>query len=514
MKMRSLLILLALLGGLALWSNWPAPVIAQQAVDHDDHAGHDHDAAKADEHEGHDHADHDVADGADGAGHADEHDDHADHDHGGEADEHDDEGHAGHEGADDHAEHGDDEDGHDDHAGHGHEEEEGGIRIAPEVMREFGIEVRSADGGHIEKVVRLPGEVVFNADRIAHVTPTVAGIVRKVNFSVGDQVKAGQEMAVLNSQELAAARSEFLAAKARLALAEESLGAKEDLYESRIKLAKQTADRDARLLQDKVGTERQLLESQQALEEARLDQKLGLTEASLQVKEARIAMNQAENALHALGYSHDQIAKIETLEDTEFNTYELSSPLGGMVTARHVTVGEVIEPGNGSPFVVADLSTVWVNLTVYQRDLAHVQSGQHVTIRFGHGIPDAEGEIAFISPSLDETTRTATARIVLKNPDGHWRPGLFVEGRIETGRASASVVVPRSAITEMDGEQVVFVQTDEGFEPREVTVGRTTPESAEIVTGLKPGERFVAANVLALKAEMNRAALEHAGHAH
>ena len=476
MKMRSLLILLALFGGLALWSNWPAAVIAQQAVD--DHAGHDHGAAKADEHEGHDHADHAKADGTDAAGHADDHDDHAGHDHGGEADEHDDEGHAGHEGADGHAEHGDAEDGHDDHAGRGHEEEEGGTRIAPEVMREFGIEVRSADGGHIEKIVRLPGEVVFNADRIAHVTPTVAGIVRKVNFSVGDQVKAGQVMAVLNSRELAAARSEFLAAKARLALAEANL------------------NRDQRLFREKVGTERAVLESQQAFEET------------------RIALNQAENALHALGYSHDQIAKIETLDDTEFNTYELTSPLGGMVTARHVTVGEVIEPGNGSPFVVADLSTVWVNLTVYQRDLAHVQAGQHVTIRFGHGIPDAEGKIAFISPSLDETTRTATARIVLKNPEGHWRPGLFVEGRIETGRASASVVVPRNAITEMDGEQIVFVQTDEGFEPREVTVGRTTSESAEIVTGLKPGERYIAANVLAFKAEMNRAALERAGHAH
>lgn len=477
MQMRSLLILLALLGGLALWSNWPAPVTAQQTADHEDHAGHDHDAAKSDELEGHDHADHEKAEEADADGHTEKHDDHAGHDHGGEAEEHDDEGHADHEGADGHAEYGDAEDGHDDHAGH-EDENEGGIRITPQVMREFGIEVRSADGGHIEKVVRLPGEMVFNADRIAHVTPTVAGIVRKVNFSVGHQVEAGQVMAVLNSRELAAARSEFLAAKARLALAEANL------------------HRDQRLLEEKVGTERAVLESQQAFEET------------------RIALNQAENALHALGYSHDQIAKIESLDDTEFNTYELTSPLGGMVTARHVTVGEVIEPGNGSPFVVADLSTVWVNLTVYQRDLAHVQAGQHVTIRFGHGIPDAEGEIAFISPSLEEKTRTATARIVLKNPEGHWRPGLFVEGRIETGRASASVVVPRSAITEMDGEQVVFVQTDEGFEPREVTVGRTTPESAEIVAGLKPGERYVAANVLALKAEMNRAALEHAGHAH
>lgn len=379
-------------------------------------------------------------------------------------------------------EHDQDEAGHaeeGEHAGHDHGEEEGAVKIASDVMREFGIEVQQASGGVIEQTVRLPGEVVYNADRIAHVTPTVAGIVSKVNFSVGDRVEAGQVMAVLNSRELAAARSEYLAAQARLDLAKANL------------------ERDQRLFEEKVGTERAVLESRQAFQEA------------------QIAHNQAENALHALGYSHDQIARIESLEDTAFNTYELPTPLSGIVTQRHVTIGEVIEPGSdSSPFVIADLSTVWVNLTVYQRDLAHVEPGQPVEIQFGHGIPDAKGAIAFVSPALDETTRTATARIVLENPDGHWRPGLFVTGRIETGHDQASVVVPRSAITEMDGKQVVFVQTDEGFEPREVSVGRTTTEKAEILRGLTEGERYVARNVLALTTEMNRAALEHAGHAH
>lgn len=467
MNPRYLLILSALLGAMALWSAWPAPVTAQK---HEDHTGHGHGAADTNVHTRHDHDAHDngrrTARQTDPDGHAHEREDHAGHDHASAA--HGDSEHAGH----DH-----DHGGHDDHADHGHDE--GGVHISPEVMREFGIEVQTAEGGHIARVVRLPGEVVYNADRIAHVTPTVSGIVRQVHLSVGDRIEAGQIMAVLNSRELAASRSEYLAAKARLELAEANLS------------------RDERLFQDRVGTERAVLESRQAREEA------------------RITMNQAENALHALGYSHEQIAQVESLDDTDFNTYELISPLSGIVTQRHVTVGEVIEPvGNGSPFVVADLSTVWVDLAVYQRDLAHVKAGQHVTIRFGHGIPDADGEIAFISPALDVRTRTATARIVLRNPDGHWRPGLFVNGKTETGRVSASVVVPRSAITEMDRREVVFVQTDEGFEPREVRIGRTTPQTAEIVSGLTPGERYVARNVLALKAELNRAALEHAGHAH
>lgn len=477
MTIHSTLILLALLGGLVLR---PATVNAQQA---------------------HDHAEH----GQTSEGRA-----HAGHDHGTETDKH-----ADADDHDDHAGHGDADEGHDDHAGHGEEEDEGGIRITPEVMREFGIEVQQASGGIIEQTVRLPGEVVYNADRIAHVTPMVSGIVRRVLFTVGDIVEQGSSMAVLDSRELAATRSEYLAAKARLDLARESLSAKEQLFESRIALAQDNVVRDQRLFDEKVGTERQLLEAKQALQELKVTFDLEATEARQAIREARIGLNQTENALYALGYSQEQVQALDTLEGTEFNTYELVAPLSGIVTRRHTTVGEVVAPtAESAPFVVADLSTVWVNLTVYQRDLAHVEPGQPVDIQFGHAIPDAQGTIAFVSPALDETTRTATARIVLENPDGHWRPGLFVTGRIETGHESTPVVVPRSAITELDGKRVVFVQTDQGFEPRQVSVGRTTSEKAEILRGLKTGERYVVRNLLVLKAELNRAALEHAGHVH
>ena len=367
---------------------------------------------------------------------------------------------------------------HDDHAGHRHEGQ-GAIDLKPEVMREFGIEVRVAAAGALARTVRLPGEVAYNADHLAHVRPTVAGSVQQVFVSVGDRVEAGQPMAVLNSRELAAARSQYLAARARLELASQNLS------------------RDRRLLSDKVGTERAVVTSRQAF------------------REAQIELNQAENALHALGYSPAQIAKVAELADTDFNSYEMLAPLRGLVTRRHLTIGELVAPDDeDAPMVVADLSSVWINLTVYQRDLGHVRAGQRVTIEAGGDIPDAAATIAFVSPALDEVTRTAAARVVLDNPHGAWRPGLFVSGLVETGEQTADLVVPASALTELDGETVVFVQTQQGFVPRHVVLGRVTPQAAEILDGLAPGERYASDNVLVLKSEFNRAALEHAGHVH
>ena len=512
MKIRTTLGVFLLLVGLStadpvqrLWSAPATPVDKHRATDsehgHDEHTDADHEKHGEDGHTEHDHAKDDrdqskhAEDAHAGHDHPEGEHDHADddHDHAKDAEgEHDHteqsgDDHSGHDhtkGDDGHAEHADSQHGaaagagDDDHAGHDHDEE-GPIRLTPAVMQEFGIEVRVASGGSIGRTVRLPGEVVYNTDRIAHVSPMVAGRVQQVYVSVGDRVVAGQIMAVLASRELAAARSEYLAAVAKLELARENLG------------------REKRLLSDKVGTTRAAAAARQAY------------------READIERTQAVNALFALGYSREQVTQTAAIEDKDFSIYELRAPLSGIVTQRHITIGEVVGlETTDAPFVVADLSSVWVNLTVYQRDLAQVRAGMPVTIQFSSGIPDAQGTVAFVSPALDETTRTATARVVLENPHADWRPGLFVSGLIETGRETATIVVPHSALTELDGETVVFVQTDGGFESRKVRQGRATPAAVEIIDGLAEGERYAANNVLALKAETNRAALEHAGHVH
>ncbi len=286
-------------------------------------------------------------------------------------------------------------------------------------------------------------------------------------------------MATLSSRDLAEARSTYLAADARL------------------ELAREIFSRDEKLVMDRIGTERQMLESQQAM------------------REAEIALRLAEQNLHAIGESHESLKVLQSIEDTTLSEYKMRAPIDGIVIERHLTRGELISEQTAEPpFVIADISSVWVDLTVYQRDIANLSSGQTVRITFGHGIPDASGTIAFVSSSFEEQTRTATARVVLDNPQGHWRPGLFVTAHLSTEQLSESVVVPRSAVTQLEGQTVVFVQEGEAFEQRQVQLGNSSEDQVEVLSGLEPGERYVARNVLALKAEFNRAELEHAGHVH
>ena len=380
--------------------------------------------------------------------------------------------HPGHEHATEHEEA--KGDAHEDHGEH----EEHAVRFDAATLDEFGIVLKEAGPGVIDETVRLPGEVVFNADRVAHVTPSVSGVVREVKHSVGDRVKAGEMMAVLSSRDLAAARSEYLASQARQALAKAILA------------------RDEKLLEQRIGTERQVLEARQA------------------VRENEIAMNLAEHNLHALGQDEEEVAALAEAADTALSTYELRSPLDGIVIAREATRGEVIsQEADEPPFIVADLSSVWVNLTVYQRDLIVVEPGMSVRIEFGHGIPAAEGTITFVSPSLDETTRTATARVVLENTNGQWRPGLFVTGHVTAGEESAG-----------GGHSPIRVagnrRPNGGLYPGRgwlraapVVLGREGKNSVEIVRGLEAGERYVAENGFAVKAEMNKASFGD-GHNH
>ncbi len=433
----------------------------------DEHAGHDHGdgegqhthepvavtpPAVVDDHAGHDHGDgegqhtHDDGDTANEPAHVESggHDD--------DADDH------------DHAE--------DDHADH--------VELTSEELAEYGIEIVVASGGEISLTRDLPGEVVFNPDGVAHVLPRVSGVVREVHKSLGDTVKAGDTLAILDSRELAQSITAYLAAVAKERLAERNFSREERLYS------------------EQISTERTFLESQLAYDEARIE------------------TTRAERELHALGLSEQNIATLPDVPDESFTRYELRAPIDGMITERHLVRGEVVHAESDEPpFVIADLASVWVHLTVYARDHATIRPGQSVTIHARESNLATEGVIDFVSPSMQESTRTGTARIVIDNHDGDWRPGLFVTGQVALRRNQADIVVPRVALQTINGRTVIFVEEAPGvFEPRTVTTGAAQNGDIEIVSGLTPGERFAATNSMILKAELDRAALEHAGHVH
>ena len=164
-------------------------------------------------------------------------------------------------------------------------------------------------------------------------------------------------------------------------------------------------------------------------------------------------------------------------------SYELRTLIAGTVIERHITRGEAVTSETRA-FVITDLTSVWVNLSVYQRDLPEVHLGQSVTISAGHDLPQATGTISYVTPIVDEETRTATARVVLSNTEKHWRPGMFVTGRIVVERADVPLVVPLSALQTIADQTVLFIETDRGFQPRAVTTGRADDDYVEIRAGL------------------------------
>jgi cobalt-zinc-cadmium efflux system membrane fusion protein len=395
--------------------------------------------------------------------------DHAEHDH------------AAHEG-DDHSGHGhDDHAGHDDHSDHaGHDDDDNeAIELSDDALAEFGLELAVAEPGELPISLRLVGEVVFNPDRVAHVSPRVGGVAREVRRSIGDEVERGEVLAILDSRELARMKSEYLAALKRLDIAEANFNREQALWEQ------------------KITSESEYLAARQVIEEA------------------RIARQLAEEQLHATGLTEDDIDALPEQTHVAMTGYQMQAPISGTIVERHLTQGEVISEHPGDPpFVVADLSSVWVHLTVYPKDLDVVRTGQPTSITTNHGLLHAQGTINYVSPSVGESTRTATARVVLDNASRRWRPGMFVNADVTLETLNETVVVPVDAVQTIDDQPHLFVRTDHGFEPRPVTLGRRGNGRVQITSGITAGETYVAQNAFALKAEMNRAALEHAGHNH
>jgi len=213
----------------------------------------------------------------------------------------------------------------------------------------------------------------------------------------------------------------------------------------------------------------------------------------------------------------DRVTAGEVLAEMESNEtlrpFSLVAPIDGTIVDFHLTLGESLEAGEYA-YVVADTSSVWADLRVYQRDLPQLRVGQPVHLSAGHEYPDFHGTVTYLGPVVEETTRTGLARVVLENPEGLLRPGLFVIGEIVVDESDYAVVVPLSALLSVEGNTVVFVETDHGeFAPRPVVTGHRDEHRVEIVEGLSTGEEYVVEGGFFLKAEAGKAHFGD-GHAH
>ncbi len=197
------------------------------------------------------------------------------------------------------------------------------------------------------------------------------------------------------------------------------------------------------------------------------------------------------------------------------DSYFIKAPISGWVIERRITPGVFVSSEN-SIYVIADLSSVWVNLAVYPKDSDRVNKGQQVRIKTVGSTNSTTGTIDYITPIIDFRTRSATARITLPNPDNVWRPGTFVQATITTPGKDNNLVVEKDAVQYLGDESVVFVTDGPSrFRPVEISIGESDARYTQVVKGLSDGIEYVSRGAFELKAKIVTGNLDaHAGHGH
>lgn len=207
----------------------------------------------------------------------------------------------------------------------------------------------------------------------------------------------------------------------------------------------------------------------------------------------------------------DAVREGETLATVESNEslriYSVTAPLSGVVTQRKANPGEY--SGEAALFTVADLSTVWVELSIFPRDVAKVRVGQTVRVKSPDSGLSADGKVVYVAPFGQAANQTLTARVLLDNAERRWAPGLYVTAEVTLSESQAPLAIRNESVQTLDGRSVVFMKSEKGFKPITVTLGRTDSEFSEVLSGLSAGQTYVAANSFILKAELGKGEAGH-----
>jgi cobalt-zinc-cadmium efflux system membrane fusion protein len=356
------------------------------------------------------------------------------------------------------------------------------VSLDAQTAREFGIETATAGAGKLTILGNetLYGEIVPINGKLVHVSARVAGTVRRVGVSVGDSVRIGDVLAVVESRRLAALQSAYLVSVRRLALAKKEYARERLLRKKGINSAKEYLE--ARYHRDR----------------------------------AKSAVRENEAKLEALGFRRRHIESLSQKKLFADGRYPIRAPLSGQVVSLHAAKGEWVGPQSRA-FVLADLSKVWVQVAVHGSDLNKVRIGNRITVFAPHGRHKQKttAVVDYIAPVMDAKTRTVQARGVISNPRGMWRPGMFVRVALQKEAKSARVVVFRTSLSTLHEKDVIFVPSkdeQETYEVRHVRLGKKGAKWVEIVSGLSPGERYVSSHPFVLKGELQKSAF--AAHRH
>lgn len=352
---------------------------------------------------------------------------------------------------------------------HGHGEKKAGaaVKLTDAEINQAGIKVDSVTEETVRELVVVTATIQANQDRMAHVAARVPGRIVRVNASLGQRVSAGQALATLDSIDVGEARSVYRQAASEVSLAQADFNRYEGLYK------------------DKIVPQKEVLR------------------ARAQLEKSQTALRAAAEKLRMLG----------TSPEGQGSVFPVSAPFAGTIIEKKAVLGELAEPKDPL-FTVADLSTVWIEANIFERDLGRLKIGADATVTVS-AYPNEtfRGKLRYIANVMDKETRTARARIEVPNPGERLRVEMFATAAIQTESEAKALIVPEEAVVLINNQPNVYVEHSDGFEPMIVELGEKLRGRVVVKSGIRPGDTVVTAGAYALKARQLKGQLG-SGHAH
>ena len=340
-----------------------------------------------------------------------------------------------------------------------------------------GIEVEIVQQTAIEGSIKATGKVLVTEDRTATIGPVHEGRIVNLYAGQGSFVKKGQRLAEFESADIDEAEADYLKALSDLANAERTSAAE-------VKFQQATYDRTKLLVEKEITPAKNLQQAEHDLEVARANQ-------TSSIESAKVAVSNARRHLQILGMTESAIDALAKKTNVGPSVFPLNSPISGTVVERNGTIGATVG-SDANLFKIIDLSRVWIDANVFEKDLERVRVGQLVNIKVP-AFPEATftGRVILISSTLDPDTRTVQVRTEVANPDARLKPDMFANVEIVTAGSRTAISVPISAVLDDGGKSVVFIADGSNYTKKEVTLGLKSDDRVEIIQGLNTGDKVV-----------------------
>lgn len=341
--------------------------------------------------------------------------------------------------------------------------------ISNEIQKNHPFSVVYLQERALEEELQLPGTVSYDMNNVAKVGSRVNGRILQVYVKEGEYVKKGTALASIQSVDLGTTEANYLKARARLEALKVQADRAKDLYERKVTSAK---------------------EYEMSL---------------MDYKSVKAEMETSRNALENLGLNEAEIANLEAGKYNSKNLY-IRTPISGTVTVREAIIGQAVN-ARDNLFTVADLSVLWINLEVYEKDLASIRMGNEAkVIPIGSKDESLKAVVSHVGDIIDPIKKTAEIRLEVRNSKGRLRPGQSVTATVVGAMVASSVnkakVIPSDCIHKIEGENFVFVRNGDGsFSAKKIGVGKSYDNWVEVTDGVESGQAIVEEGSFVLKSE-------------